>query len=69
MQRATQAKLVVALILIVVAVVLLVQNTESVETKLLFATVAMPRAILLLVTLAIGSGAGMAVAGLLGRRK
>jgi uncharacterized integral membrane protein len=69
MQRATKVKLIIALILVVLAVILILQNTESVETKLLFATVTMPRAILLLVTLAIGFGSGMTVVEFFGRRK
>ncbi len=44
--------LIAALVILVTIVGL--QNTEMVETRLLFATVAMPRAVLLFVMLAIG---------------
>ncbi len=47
-------KLVVIAILAVLVLIIALQNTAKVETKLLFATVTMPRAILLFVMLAIG---------------
>ena len=43
---------IVALLVLIVIVVL--QNTESVETKILFMTITMPRAILLMATGVIG---------------
>jgi uncharacterized integral membrane protein len=42
-------------------VVLILQNTESVNTRLLFVTVSMPRAVLLLTTLLVGFAAGVLV--------
>ena len=47
-------KLVVIAILAVLVLIVALQNTANVETKLLFATVTMPRAILLFVMLVIG---------------
>lgn len=47
-------KLVVIAILAILVLIVALQNTANVETKLLFATVTMPRAILLFVMLAIG---------------
>ncbi len=44
--------------LVVLAVVVIFQNTQEVETKILFVTVKMPRAFLLLLTCAIGFAAG-----------
>ncbi len=41
-------------ILLVLIVVIALQNTETVDTKLLFMTVSMPRAMLLFTTLVIG---------------
>ena len=46
-------------ILLLCAVIIAFQNRESVETTLLFATVEMPRAALLFVTLAIGFAGGV----------
>lgn len=54
-------KTIVLVILAIVAVVLMIQNTEQVETKILFITIAMPRALLLLVTLLIGVVIGILV--------
>ena len=47
-------KLVVIAILAVLVLIVALQNTANVETNLLFATVTMPRAILLFVMLVIG---------------
>lgn len=52
-------KLVIALVLTVLVLVVLVQNTDTVETRLLFATVTMPRAMLLFGTLLIGFVLGL----------
>jgi len=49
-----KAKLIVALILAVLTVVVVLQNTEAVSTKLLFVTVTMPRVLLLFLVLAVG---------------
>ena len=51
---------VVTLLLVVIIVVF--QNTETVETKLLFATLAMPRALLLFLTLLTGVIIGLVLA-------
>ena len=47
-------KFIVIAVLAVLVLVVALQNTANVETRLLFATVTMPRAILLFVMLAIG---------------
>jgi len=47
-------KLAVIAILAILVLIIALQNTANVETKILFATVTMPRAILLFVMLAIG---------------
>jgi uncharacterized integral membrane protein len=57
-----KAKLVIVIVLAVIAIVLMLQNMNSVTTRILFAKVDMPQTILLLVTLAIGFVAGMIVA-------
>lgn len=57
----TKLKLVAAFLLALVAVVLILQNRDPVETQLLFATVTMPRAVLLLLTALLGFAAGILV--------
>ena len=47
-------KFIVIAVLAVLVLIVALQNTANVETKLLFATVTMPRAILLFVMLLIG---------------
>ena len=42
-----------------VAVIVAIQNRETVDTRLLFVTVTMPRALLLIVTLLIGAAIGL----------
>jgi uncharacterized integral membrane protein len=54
-----QARLIVAVVFAVLIAVVALQNTEAVETRLLFATVTMPRALLLFSTAAIGFGLGV----------
>jgi uncharacterized integral membrane protein len=49
-----KTRLTVVLVLVALVAAVVLQNTESVETRLLFATVTMPRAFLLGVTLLIG---------------
>jgi putative membrane protein len=65
MVKETNSKLriigIAVIVLIVVVVVL--QNTQAVETKLLFLTVTMPRAALLFGTLIIGFAIGVLTAG------
>jgi uncharacterized integral membrane protein len=56
-------KLAAAAIVAILAIIVVAQNTQAVETKLLFVTVTMPRAILLLITLLVGFVLGMLAAG------
>ncbi len=58
------AKNVLVAALLILTIVVVMQNQEAVETKILFATITMPRALLLLITLA----AGVVVGLLLGTR-
>lgn len=55
-------KLVTLMILAVLAVVLILQNTQAVATRLLFVTVSMPLAALLALTLLVGFAAGVLAA-------
>ena len=50
----TKAKLISALTLILIALILILQNTEPVDTKILFLTITMSRAALLAITMLIG---------------
>lgn len=47
------------IVLLILVAIVVAQNTEAVETKLLFATLEMPRALLLFVTLLIGVVIGL----------
>jgi len=49
-----KVKWIIIAVLAIVVLIVALQNTANVETRLLFATVTMPRAILLFVMLAIG---------------
>jgi len=64
-----KVKLIIFLVLTVIAVIIVFQNTESVQTKLLFATIVMPRALLLFVTTIIGFAAGVLVALSLSKKR
>jgi len=56
------ARLIVLSVLAVLVVVVVLQNTEAVETKILFMTVTMPRAVLLFITATLGFAAGILTA-------
>ncbi len=64
-----RAKVIGALVLAVVAIVVILQNTEPVETRLLFMTVTMPRAVLLMLTTLVGFALGLLVCLIRPRRK
>lgn len=53
------AKNLVVAILLILTVIVVLQNTEAVETKLLFMTLSMPRALLLIITLIAGVVIGL----------
>jgi len=54
-------KLIATAILALLGVIIILQNTEPVETKLLFFSITMPRAILLMGTTLIGFALGVLV--------
>ena len=63
-------KLIAALVLAVLGIIIVSQNTDTVDTKILFATVSMPRAVLLFITTAVGFVLGVLVALIVwGKRK
>jgi len=65
MLKGTNSKLKIVAIAVIalVVVVVVLQNTQAVETKLLFLTVTMPNAALLFGTLIIGFAIGVLTAG------
>ena len=54
--------------LLVLVIVVVFQNTDTVETKLLFTTIAMPSALLLLLTLLVGVVFGIVLGVTMPRR-
>ena len=54
-----KAKLISITVICVLALIIILQNTESVDTKLLFLTVPMSRALLLIITFTMGFVAGL----------
>lgn len=56
-------KVIAIAILALLAVVVVLQNTQAVETKLLFVTLTMPNAALLFGAMVIGFGIGVLTAG------
>ncbi|MDT8301668.1 MAG: lipopolysaccharide assembly protein LapA domain-containing protein [Sedimentisphaerales bacterium] len=63
-----KAKLVAIIVLSILIFIIFLQNTESVETKILFMQVSMPRAILLILTFIVGLVAGTIITSLLLRK-
>jgi uncharacterized integral membrane protein len=61
-------KLISIAVLIVMGIIIILQNTQPVETRILFMTITMPRAILLMVTTLIGFALGMLVSFLFQRK-
>ena len=58
-----KVKIVAIAVLALVVVIMVLQNTQAVETKLLFLTVTLPNAALLFGTLIIGFAIGVLTAG------
>lgn len=56
-------------VIAILAVILVLQNTDSVETRILFASVTMPRAVLLSITFLLGVVVGLLAAFLRKRKK
>ncbi len=65
----TKLKIGIAAVVGILLLVVILQNTETVATRLLFVTVEMPRAALLLLTLLIGFVLGLIAALSVSRRK
>lgn len=58
----TRTKLVITGILALLVLIVILQNTAAVETRVLFVTITMPRAVLLIGTTLVGFLLGMLVA-------
>ena len=54
---------IIIILLLVLAIIVILQNTQAVETKILFVTVTMPRALLLMVTFLVGLAVGFILSG------
>ena len=67
--KKSKFKLVMLVVVVVLAVILFLQNREIVETQILFARFQMSRALLLIVTFALGFLAGILAAGHFLRKK
>lgn len=68
-QTMNKLKLIVAVIVIVITIIVILQNTELVETEILFIKIAMPQALLLLLALLIGFVTGLGVSAMVSRRR
>lgn len=54
-----KAKIAIIIVISILALIIFLQNTEAVETKLLFITVTMSRALLLILTFVAGFATGL----------
>ena len=64
-----RVKLIAAGVIAVLLIIVIVQNREPVETRLLLATVQMPRAMLLAVTFLLGATVGFLAASYIAARR
>jgi len=65
----SKVKLASVAVIALLAVIVIFQNTDVVETKLLFISIQMPRVVLLVGTLLIGFVLGLLAAGRIARRR
>lgn len=69
MSLGMRIKIIVSAVLLVLMLIVVFQNTESVTTHVLLAEFTMPRALLLLLMLGIGFAAGVLLTGVVYRRR
>ena len=62
-ETTSKLKIVGIAVIVLIVIIVVLQNTQAVETKLLFLTVTMPNAALLFGTLIIGFAIGVLTAG------
>jgi uncharacterized integral membrane protein len=55
-------------VLAILAIVVVLQNTDDATTRILFVTVTMPRAVMLFITLALGFAVGLVMGARLARK-
>jgi uncharacterized integral membrane protein len=60
-----KAKTIAIIVLTLLVLIVILQNTQSVETKVLFLTITMPKALLIIITFLVGFALGIIVASLL----
>ena len=65
----SKTKAVIIAVVGLLVLIIVLQNTQAVETKLLFFSVTMPRAVLLFGTMLIGFALGVLTASRIGRRR
>jgi uncharacterized integral membrane protein len=65
----TKSRLVIAAVLALLASVVILQNAGTVETRVLFLTIPLPQAVLLLTTLLIGFALGVIVTMIYGKQR
>ena len=65
----SRIKLVIILIVVALIATLVLQNTETVETKVFFATMEMPRAFLIGLSFVLGALCGFLIATRIGRKR
>ncbi|MBU0728459.1 MAG: LapA family protein [Proteobacteria bacterium] len=63
-----QVKLILILVLVSLGLIIVLQNTQPVETKILFASITMPRAVLLFGTTILGFALGVLVSFMMVKR-
>ena len=61
-----KAKTIAIIVIAILLIIVFLQNTQSVETKILFMTLTMPRVLLLAITLLVGFVIGLVVASHMG---
>lgn len=63
-----KAKVIAIIIILLLALIVFLQNTKAVETKLLFMTITMPRVLLLMLTFIMGFIGGLIAASYILRK-
>jgi len=66
--RTKQIRLIAIAVAVILLIVLILQNTETTRTQVLFATIEMPRALMLVTTAGLGFIAGLLTAWRVGKR-
>lgn len=63
-----KAKVVAIIVILLLALIVFLQNTQAVETKFLFMTITMPRVLLLMLTFIMGFIGGLIIASYILRK-